>query len=296
MVVKFDASAKALHDAETYRQVRAGSLPSFLDREERLKETPHEARWYGWAIVAHTKHGRIIRLLRREPDCRSRRLRASTMPSARFLSSVRFVEILSMASVGCGVDGQRLRVAHNPTASAAAPRLSKKQKEEAERAARPRRTWIAARQERGDTGTICRRFGVSRSVLRKWLRRYDAEGDAGLAERSRRPRQSPAQKVGESEAELIVRLRRERHLCVKRLRIELAREALAGCLLAEAENIGVTVAIAGSDPMSVPTIPLVLPPALHMAVPKDAPALGADTDLETARNGGRTSFALPEFT
>jgi transposase len=101
--------------------------------------------------------------------------------------------------------------------------LSKKQKEEAERAVRRRRTWIAAYQELGDAGAVCRRFGISRPTLRKWLRRYDAEGDAGLAERSRRPHQSPARKVGESEDQLIARLRRERRLGVKRLRIELER-------------------------------------------------------------------------
>jgi transposase InsO family protein len=101
--------------------------------------------------------------------------------------------------------------------------LSKKQKEEAGRAVRRRWAWIAAYQELGDAGAVCRRFGISRPTLRKWLQRYGADGDAGLTERSRRPRQSPARKVGESEAELIVRLRRERRLGVKRLRIELDR-------------------------------------------------------------------------
>lgn len=101
--------------------------------------------------------------------------------------------------------------------------MSKKQKEEAERAVRRRRAWIAAYQELGDAGAVCRRFGISRPTLRKWLRRYDAEGDAGLTERSRRPCRSPARKIGESETELIVRLRGERRLGVKRLRIELER-------------------------------------------------------------------------
>ncbi len=114
-----------------------------------------------------------------------------------------------------------------PKASAAASRLSEKQKAEAERAVRRRRTWIAAYQEFGDAGAVCRRFGISRPTLRKWLRRYDADGDAGLTERSRRPCRSPARKIGESETELIVRLRRERRLGVKRLRIELER--LYGC-------------------------------------------------------------------
>ncbi len=101
--------------------------------------------------------------------------------------------------------------------------MSKKQREEAERAVRRRRKWIAAYQELGDAGAVCRRFGISRPTLRKWLRRYDADGDAGLTERSRRPFRSPARKIGEGEAELIVRLRRERSLGVKRLRIELER-------------------------------------------------------------------------
>ena len=101
--------------------------------------------------------------------------------------------------------------------------MSNKQKEEAERAVRRRRTWIAAYRELGDAGAVCRRFGISRPTLRKWLRRYDADGDAGLAELSRRPHRSPARKVGERAVELIVRLRRERRLGVKRLRIELER-------------------------------------------------------------------------
>jgi hypothetical protein len=50
---------------------------------------------------------------------------------------------------------------------------------------RRRRTWIAAYHEFGDAGAVCRRFGISRQTLR----RYDADGDAGLTELSRRPTQ-----------------------------------------------------------------------------------------------------------
>src|SRR3712207_3992988 len=101
--------------------------------------------------------------------------------------------------------------------------VPKKRKEAADRAVRLRLKWIVAYQERGDAGAVCRRFGISRPTLRKWLRRYDALGEAGLTEPSRRPRSSPGRKVGESEDDPIVRLRRERRLGVKRLRIELAR-------------------------------------------------------------------------
>jgi len=88
---------------------------------------------------------------------------------------------------------------------------------------RLRLKWLAAYRELSDAGAVCRRFGISRPTLRKWLRRYDAEGEAGLRERSRRPRHSPARKVGPAEEELILGLRRERRLGVKRLRIELRR-------------------------------------------------------------------------
>ena len=99
-----------------------------------------------------------------------------------------------------------------------------------ERAERLRLTWVEAYRGCGDAGAVCRRFGVSRPTLRKWLRRYEAEGVPGLRARSRRPHRSPEAKVGQVEQELILSLRRERRLGVKRLRNELAAwsAALAG--------------------------------------------------------------------
>lgn len=70
---------------------------------------------------------------------------------------------------------------------------------------RRRRTRIAACQELDDAGAVCWRFGISRPTLRNCPWQYDADGDAGVMQLSRRPRQSPAQKVGESEAKVIVR-------------------------------------------------------------------------------------------
>jgi transposase InsO family protein len=83
--------------------------------------------------------------------------------------------------------------------------------------------WIRLYEEIGDAGVVCRRCGISRPTLRKWWRRYQAEGSAGLEERSRRPHVSPGRKVLEPEEGLILRLRRERKLGLKRLRIELIR-------------------------------------------------------------------------
>ena len=90
------------------------------------------------------------------------------------------------------------------------------------RAVRLRQTWIEAWRELGAAGAVCRRFGISRPKLRKWVRRHEAAGEAGLREESR-PRHSPGAKVGHTEENLILSLRRERRLGVKRLRVELIR-------------------------------------------------------------------------
>jgi transposase len=46
---------------------------------------------------------------------------------------------------------------------------------------------------------LCRRFGVSRKTAYKWIERYEADGPAGLVDRSRRPQacshQTPARVV-----------------------------------------------------------------------------------------------------
>ena len=45
--------------------------------------------------------------------------------------------------------------------------------------------------EGANRARLCRRFGISRKTGYKWLARYRLEGEAGLADRSRRPRSSP---------------------------------------------------------------------------------------------------------
>jgi len=89
--------------------------------------------------------------------------------------------------------------------------------------ARTRLGWIRLYEEIGDAGVVCRRCGISRPTLRKWWRRYQAQGTAGLEENSRRPHDSPGRKVLEPEEKLILQLRRERKLGLRRLRIELIR-------------------------------------------------------------------------
>ncbi len=92
-----------------------------------------------------------------------------------------------------------------------------------EREERLRLSWVEAYGRLKDAGAVCRRFGISRPTLRKWLSRFEAEGAPGLCPRSRAPHHSPAAKVGPAETVLILELRRTRHLGVKRLRHELYR-------------------------------------------------------------------------
>ena len=50
------------------------------------------------------------------------------------------------------------------------------------------RAWLTGRST---MTALCDQFGVSRTCGYKWVERYDAEGRAGLADRSRRPHHSP---------------------------------------------------------------------------------------------------------
>jgi transposase InsO family protein len=50
---------------------------------------------------------------------------------------------------------------------------------------------------------VCRQSGISAKTLYKWLPRYEVEGEAGLRERSRRPRRSPSRTSEEMEAAVL---------------------------------------------------------------------------------------------
>jgi transposase InsO family protein len=71
---------------------------------------------------------------------------------------------------------------------------------------------------------VCRRCGISRPTLRKWAKRYAAQGQDGLHSKSRRPRTSPRSRVGDRERELILDLRTRRKLGARRIQSELARQ------------------------------------------------------------------------
>jgi transposase InsO family protein len=84
--------------------------------------------------------------------------------------------------------------------------------------------WVRLYQQLGDAGKVCRRCGISRPTLRKWWRRYQRSGVAGLKDESRRPQHLARQKVFAEQEALILDLRRSRHLGIKQLRSELLRQ------------------------------------------------------------------------
>jgi transposase InsO family protein len=84
-----------------------------------------------------------------------------------------------------------------------------------------RLAWITLYQETGDAGLTCRRCGISRPTLRKWLGRYEELGVGGLKGQSKRPKRSPTRKIGDQQAEWILKLRSDRKLGVRRIQNEL---------------------------------------------------------------------------
>ena len=57
-----------------------------------------------------------------------------------------------------------------------------------------------AQEVTGNVALTCRYYGISRQVYYRWLRRYEADGLAGLRDRSKRPQhcphETPAEVVG----------------------------------------------------------------------------------------------------
>ena len=92
-----------------------------------------------------------------------------------------------------------------------------------DREVRQRLGWVKLYEQTGNAGQVCRRCGISRPTLRKWWRRYQAEGEAGLQSRSRRPNHSPNRKVTAEHEGWVLQLRHERLLGARRIQHELKR-------------------------------------------------------------------------
>ena len=60
-----------------------------------------------------------------------------------------------------------------------------------------------ANQESVNRRELCRRFGISPQTAYKWLKRYAAEGTAGLTDRSKRPKNSPGLTAAEVQTAVV---------------------------------------------------------------------------------------------
>jgi transposase InsO family protein len=95
----------------------------------------------------------------------------------------------------------------------------------------------ATRQEKSFTA-LCQEFGISRPTGCLWRKRYQEAGLAGIAERSRRPQQSPTRTTAELE-ECVVKMRqrypdwgaRKLQVLLAREKVELTRSTIHRVLL-----------------------------------------------------------------
>ena len=93
-----------------------------------------------------------------------------------------------------------------------------------EKEIRKRLKWVELYKKTQNAGLVCRRCGISRPTLRKWLRRYAEHGKEGLQNQNKRPLSSPNAKVGKREETIILSLRAKRNLGARRIQNELQRE------------------------------------------------------------------------
>ena len=105
------------------------------------------------------------------------------------------------------------------------------------RGIKARLKWIELYKKTQNAGLVCRRCGISRPTLRKWLRRYEESGVEGLNNKSRRPLQSPNKKVTDEQERLILDLRRNRKLGARRIQNELIRNHQLSLSLATIHKI-----------------------------------------------------------
>lgn len=87
-----------------------------------------------------------------------------------------------------------------------------------------RLTWIKLYEETQNAGLVCRRCGISRPTLRKWLKRYEESGLEGLKDVSKRPHSSPNTKISNEVESWVLSLRKKRKLGARRIQNELLRE------------------------------------------------------------------------
>lgn len=86
-----------------------------------------------------------------------------------------------------------------------------------------RLNWMNLYKTLGHAGKVCQHYNISRFTLRKWFKRYEAFGQAGLVNLSSKPKTSPTQKINVLSEQLILDLSKTRKLGARRMQTELKR-------------------------------------------------------------------------
>jgi len=85
--------------------------------------------------------------------------------------------------------------------------------------------WLGHYKKHKNAKVTCRRFGISRSTLYKWLKRYTERGPVGLEDLSRAPRRHRVSKIPWQTVDLIVSIRKEQPAWSKhKISVILARD------------------------------------------------------------------------
>jgi transposase-like protein len=116
-----------------------------------------------------------------------------------------------------------------------------------------RTKWVNLYLESQDAGYVCRKCGVSRPTLRKWVCRYQQEGKESLVGKSTKPHSSRNQKINKQRSDWILDLRRQRNLGARRIQTELIR--LHDCSLSLA-TIHKALTAQHAEPIKKPLRPL----------------------------------------
>jgi len=85
---------------------------------------------------------------------------------------------------------------------------------------------VAATRREKSLTALCQEFGISRPTGYLWRKRYEEAGLAGIAERSRRPWQSPVRTAEELEQSVVGMRRRYPDWGARKLQVLLAREGV----------------------------------------------------------------------
>ncbi|WP_298646322.1 IS481 family transposase [uncultured Proteiniphilum sp.] len=93
-----------------------------------------------------------------------------------------------------------------------------------ERQIKARKNWLKVYQDVGSVSKAALRCGVARSTMYRWIKRYSEEGESGLSDKPKRPKNLTNTKVSKEIELLILELRRKKKWGAQRISIHLLRK------------------------------------------------------------------------